>query len=861
MKIFKNKLSRWATIAVFSALAVVVFLAVRPVLAQEAGFASQFATASVTGIGDIIRLAVGALLFVYIHFIGMLLLVIIKLLVQVASYNSYVNSAVVLAGWGIVRDLANMFFILILLAIAFGTILGQEKLNWKQRLPKLLIFAVLINFTRVIAGIVIDFGQVVMITFVNGFKDAAGGNFADLLGIRQLLEFSPAQTGNVVTGNVGNAAIDFVQVLGAMIGAAIFATISLIVILLITVVLVYRMVMLWIYVVLSPIAFILGAFPQGEGYYADWWKKLVSTVALGPVLAFFLWLTLLTVGQISMGEGSTANLATNTSLGGPTQEISCGPSEACQTDNILKFIIGIGLLMGGLTVAQSLASSAGEGMGGLVGFAKKASTGAMKGLMGVGIAKRTKAAFEKKDTRAGGVSGLLARGAIYTQAGLKKVPLLGGGGVKAQAAVEKYQSEQIGLQKRKMGSLRDQELLEKAKQKGTSYEKAAAMALLAERGAITEYDEKKNPNGFRKEEIASAKQVFGNALPDFGQFMSAVKKQAPALVYDKNKPEDRAQFALDVRRGVARVDNLDAKYFEGDEGKEFVKGFSIGQTSEQIQAFYNKLTKDAQEQFEKQLRDIGTEAGVSYDLKEALANITLEPDLAFADDPEGAIKWAERRKRRRIYTKEDADKFRERAEIGKPYGYVPSEDDMAKARAAEAIGRALNAAAQGKGGGEGKPSGGYTVASVQGAVVEGTPQAEAAAKAETEAGEKVVAETIKERQRVREENQKREVQKIYNEYKTEKTPAQVELDLNELKELLEKINRGEVKQSAMPVELKLENLEQVKVIFDAERGELEKMLKAKQEQAKNASLADKERLQLEIGDINKKLEPYKPNKT
>lgn len=858
MKIFNRKLIRPAIFtAVFAVLAAVVFLIAKPVLAQN--IVSQAVTASRTGIGDIIRIMVGSLIYIYTYFVGRLLLVLISILVKVASYNDFVNSAVVIQGWTIIRDIANMFFIIILLAIAFGTILGVDKLDWKQRLPKLLIFAVLINFTRVIAGIVIDFGQVIMITFVNGFRDAAGGNFAELLGIRGMLELSVPggnlqQNINIAQGNVEGAAIDFIQVIAAMIGGAIFATISLIVILMMLLVLIYRMVMLWIYVTLSPIAFLLGAFPQGEKYYADWWNKLISAVALGPVLAFFIWLSLATVASINVG--SDYRVTSTTTSNQPPPPLSCGASELCQEDNILKFIVGIGMLMGGLTVAQGFANSAGEGMGGLVGWAKKSSTGAMKRLSGVGSVQKAKQAFQKKDMQAGGLGGLLARGAIYAQAGFKNVPLLGG--AKAGVAVEKYQAEQIALREKKMGSLRDQELLDIARSEGgASYEKAAAMAILAKRGAI-------NEKNFTKEDIANAKNVFGNAKSDLGQFMAAVKKQAPAFAYDLKKPEDREQFTLDVRRGVARAENLEAKYFEGEEGKDFVKGLSVGQTSEQIQAFYNKLTKDAQDKFETQLRAVGTESGASYDVKEALANITLEPDLAFANDPEGAIKWAERRKRKRIYTKEDADKFRERAEAGRPYGFVPTEDDMDRARAAEAIGRALSSAAETKGGGtargRGGVGGGYTVASVEGAVIEGTPQAEAAAKARAESSERVAAETMSERQKAREDYQKREVQKVYDEYKAQDNPAKVELDIAELKETLEKITNREVQGPAMAVEMKLENLEQVKAMFDAERGELEKALREKQEQAKSASLADKEKLAVEMGNINKQLEKYKPKK-
>lgn len=619
--------------AIFVLAAGFAFILAKPVWAQDAF--SAFGAASITGIGDIVRIIVGGIVFMYVHFLGLLLLVVINILVQIASYNDFVNSAVVINGWSIVRDISNMFFIIILLYIAFATILGVGGIDWKQRLPKLLIFAVLINFTRVISGLAIDFGQVVMITFVNGFKDAAGGNFAELLGIRQLLEISVPgslqQAQLVASGDVGGAALDFIQVISGMIGAALFATVAFIVILLITMVLVYRMVMLWVYVTLSPLAFILGAFPQGEKYYSQWWSQFVSTIAIGPVLAFFLWLSLLSVGSITANIGTTsiAELQTGTTA---AAQVSCGANQICQPDNVLKFIVGIGMLMGGLTIAQSIAGSAGEGMGGLVGFAKKASTGAIKRFTGVSTVQKARDAFSKKDMQAGGIGGALAKAGVYMQAGL--------GGVKGQKAVKDYQSTKIKEQKDRMSSFRDQDLIQQSRGSGSSYERAAAMSILGERGAINE------KNGFTRTDIESARAQFGNDTAGYAQFMQATKKSAPSLAYDLKNPSERAQFVSDARRGVARVDNLEKEHFQGAEGQEFVRGLTEGQTTEQIKGFYNKLTDDAADEFEAQMKGLIANGQSTPEVRQAFADMTNDIDTAFPETMPTANQEIERWVRR-----------------------------------------------------------------------------------------------------------------------------------------------------------------------------------------------------------------------
>jgi len=107
--------------------------------------------------------------------VGHISTLLVLLLESTAGYSSFINEPVVTYGWTIVRDLCNMFFILILLVIAFAAILRIESYQWKKTLPKLIIMAVLINFSKTLCGLAIDFAQVIMLTFLNGVN--GGANF------------------------------------------------------------------------------------------------------------------------------------------------------------------------------------------------------------------------------------------------------------------------------------------------------------------------------------------------------------------------------------------------------------------------------------------------------------------------------------------------------------------------------------------------------------------------------------------------------------------------------------------------------------------------------------------------------------
>ncbi|NCO80087.1 hypothetical protein GW884_02245, partial [Candidatus Falkowbacteria bacterium] len=155
-----------------------LLLGVRPVFAE--------ANPVMTGIATVI----GWIAFLISYVIGYVATVVIDVLIWVAQFNNIIGVAAVNQGWVIVRDLCNMFFILILLVIAFATILRQENYSAKKLLPKLLIMAVLINFSKTICGLIIDFSQVIMLTFVNGFASTGAGHFVQMFQMNKYFSMS-----------------------------------------------------------------------------------------------------------------------------------------------------------------------------------------------------------------------------------------------------------------------------------------------------------------------------------------------------------------------------------------------------------------------------------------------------------------------------------------------------------------------------------------------------------------------------------------------------------------------------------------------------------------------------------------------
>lgn len=311
-------------------------------------------------VGTVTTLVVGYIIEPGLGFLGQMLLNVVAILIWVAQYNDFVNAAPVATGWIIVRDITNMFFIIVLLIIAFGTMLGVDQYSYRNKvLSRFLIMAIVVNFSRTITGLLIDFAQVVMLTFVNGFKEAAGGNFIDALKIGDVMQTASAG-GETETSDV---VIGFMVAL-VMIGMSLFLMIIMLA------VLVVRIIYLWLLIILSPLAFFLKAVPSpaAQSYYAEWWKMFTQQVIVGPVLAFFLWLSLVSVATGKLTDGFEKSAATADSLNPAT-------SAVFNAETMQEFVISFTLLLGGVMMAQRLSPQVG---GKIAAMGKAAVKGGLK---------------------------------------------------------------------------------------------------------------------------------------------------------------------------------------------------------------------------------------------------------------------------------------------------------------------------------------------------------------------------------------------------------------------------------------------------------------------------------------------------
>ena len=209
--------------------------------------------------------------------------------------QGFTKSQVVQIGWPIVRDLANMFFALILLVIAFATILRLESYGMKAILWRLVVAALLINFSLVIAGVVIDGSNVLTRYFLN----YAGGGKEWGISENLMNSLRVADIYNT-TGQISQSSAALKGLSDISMWALVLNILFGIIIMLITAFVLFaaaclfyvRLVVLWILLIFAPLAWLAMILPATRNLWNKWWQEFGKWIIFAPVYAFFLYLTL-----------------------------------------------------------------------------------------------------------------------------------------------------------------------------------------------------------------------------------------------------------------------------------------------------------------------------------------------------------------------------------------------------------------------------------------------------------------------------------------------------------------------------------------------------------------------------------------
>jgi hypothetical protein len=316
-------------------------------------------------------------------------------------HTSYIFnfSPAVNLGWVIVRDIANIFFIFILIYISLGTIIKGTSFGTKQLLTQLIIAALLVNFSMFFTKVIIDVSNVFGNWLYGGVQKTLEANSVDpnksvsisaLIAHRLgVLEFwAQGQTKDathVIKDGTWSITNSVVRLIIVLIATYIFAYVA--------VLFIARAITLLILLVFSPIGFVGKLLPQTSKYSKQWWSELGNAAIFPIAFLLMLYISL----QFINGFGL---LQKQLSLTNSTVQIA-----GFDIMKYFQYFIVIFLLKACLKVAKENAGEIGGLLGGLAsGLAKLAvNAGVTIGSGGVALAMRTAtaAAFAARGADAG----------------------------------------------------------------------------------------------------------------------------------------------------------------------------------------------------------------------------------------------------------------------------------------------------------------------------------------------------------------------------------------------------------------------------------------------------------------------------
>lgn len=330
-------------------------------------------------ISNAIGWVISKILYAFGGFIGLLLsweTALIGVVLNPNFFGGYTKVDGVRIGWTITRDLANLGLVLALIVIAIGTILRLESYGMRRTLWRLIVVAILINFSLLIGGIIIDAANLITYFFVNANSnnpnachlDTYPQCFAQAFRIIELIQKTRSAGGNMWQALFGTGG-SLLIVISSILFVISFSLVALIVLGALVVMLVARVVWLWILLILAPIAWVSYIFPSTQKSWNEWWGRFIKWSFFAPIVSFFIYLSFQIIFRLGNVDPTKGFLSWEGFFGNQgAQLLQTGSAPGW----ILQFAVFIGLLIASLKVANDMAGGvAGQALS-LATFAAKA---------------------------------------------------------------------------------------------------------------------------------------------------------------------------------------------------------------------------------------------------------------------------------------------------------------------------------------------------------------------------------------------------------------------------------------------------------------------------------------------------------
>ncbi|PIR88984.1 MAG: hypothetical protein COU07_03790 [Candidatus Harrisonbacteria bacterium CG10_big_fil_rev_8_21_14_0_10_40_38] len=204
---------------------------------------------------------------------------------------------VVREGFRILLTFSNLGFVLAIIFVAFSTILRTSGYETKTFLYRLIVAAVLVNFSFAIAGAIIDFNNVIGFFFIqksdpDNIGDLATG-LAASFNPQQLLQVKDTSNLGLV-GNFKQFGAAFFSVLVSLGLSVVFATLIAVIFFGVALMFLIRLLVLTALIIVMPLVWLAWIVPAMNKYWSQWWNTFLRWNFFLPAVTFFLYLGILT---------------------------------------------------------------------------------------------------------------------------------------------------------------------------------------------------------------------------------------------------------------------------------------------------------------------------------------------------------------------------------------------------------------------------------------------------------------------------------------------------------------------------------------------------------------------------------------
>lgn len=199
-----------------------------------------------------------------------------------------------------VVNIANIIYILIFLILIFSSSLpiGLDNYTIKKTLPKFIAAVILTQFSLVICSVVVDFFNLLGLAIPNLIFALAPGPSAVGSDVYY-------QTASGVGSTMSTIANTGATILGYVL-LFVFAILALVAALTAMIYLVIRYFVIYIMIILAPLAYVAWVLPGTEKFFSQWWKNFIRVNAMFLMIMGMLSISLVLANVFaSIGTGTS----------------------------------------------------------------------------------------------------------------------------------------------------------------------------------------------------------------------------------------------------------------------------------------------------------------------------------------------------------------------------------------------------------------------------------------------------------------------------------------------------------------------------------------------------------------------------